>query len=127
MLNISRSGEGRARVGGLAGAELLEVGRRRVPASRCGRDANQVDRAVHRDPVQPGAEVRPRLEPAQLLVGLQKRLLDDVLGVLRVAGHPVRQPIDSAAVALHERPKSFAISVAGQRDGGGVRLRHPIA
>jgi hypothetical protein len=30
-------------------------------------------------------------------------------------------------VALHERAKSLAISVASQRDGGGVRLRHPIA
>ena len=43
------------------------------------------------------------------------------------AGHPVREPVDSAAVALDERAKSFAISVAGQRDGGGVRLRHPVA
>jgi hypothetical protein len=44
-----------------------------------------------------------------------------------VAGHPVRQPKDSAAVALDQSAKSFAISVASQRDGGGVRLRHPIA
>jgi hypothetical protein len=29
-------------------------------------------------------------------------------------------------MALDERTESFAISVAGQRDGGGVRLRHPV-
>ena len=63
----------------------------------------------------------------ELLVGLQESLLDHVFGVLRIAGHPVREPVDSAAMALDERPKSFAISVAGECDGGGVRLRHPIA
>jgi hypothetical protein len=30
-------------------------------------------------------------------------------------------------MAIHERMESFAIAVAGQRDGRGVRLRHPIA
>ena len=89
--------------------------------------ANQVDRAVHRDAVEPGAEVGARLETAQLLVGLQKRLLHHVLRVRRVAGHAVREPEDSTAVALHESAESLAISVASQRDGGGVRLRHPIA
>jgi hypothetical protein len=39
----------------------------------------------------------------------------------------VRQAKDGAAVALNQSAKSFAISVASQRDGGGVRLRHPIA
>jgi hypothetical protein len=37
----------------------------------------------------------------------------------------VRQAEDSPPVALDEHPESLAISVAGQRDGGGVRLRHP--
>jgi hypothetical protein len=30
-------------------------------------------------------------------------------------------------MALDERPESIAISVAGQRDGGCVRMGHPIA
>src|SRR5262245_12835729 len=89
--------------------------------------SNKVDRTVHRDSMQPGAEIRPRFETAELSVSFQESLLDDVLGVLRGAGHTVGEPIDSAAVALDERSKGFAISVAGQRDGGGVRLRHPIA
>ena len=72
--------------------------------------------------MQPRSEVRPGLESLQLLVGAQEGLLDDILGVVGIAGHPVRHPIDSPAVALHERPKGLAISVAGQRDGGGVTL-----
>ena len=114
-----------SRVDGLAGAELLEVGGvvRRFPMRP---RTNQVDRAVHRDAVQPGAEVRPRLESAQLLVGLQKRLLHHVLRVRRVAGHPMRQPEDSPAVALDERPESFAISVAASATAAasvcGIRL-----
>ena len=86
---------------------------------------DQVDRTVHRDPVQPGAEVRARFEASQLLVCPQEGLLDDVFGVMRTAGHPVRKPVDGAAMAIHERMESFAVSVAGQRDGCGVRLRHP--
>ena len=113
-------------VDGVGAADLFEV-RRVVSRFAVRPRPNQVDRAVHGDAVQPGAEVRPRLEAAQLLVGLQERLLHHVLGVRGAAGHPVRQPVDSAAVALDERPKRLAVSVARQRDGGGVRLRHPIA
>ncbi len=75
--------------------------------------------------MEPRPEVGPRLETAQLFVCAQERLLDHVLGVLRAAGHPVRESIDGTAVTLDKRPESFAISIAGQRDGGGVRLRHP--
>jgi hypothetical protein len=87
---------------------------------------NQIDRTVHGNPVEPRAEVRTRLEPSELLVSLEKRFLHDIFCVLRVAGHSMREPVDSAPVALHERTESLTISVAGQRDGGGVRLRHPI-
>ena len=87
---------------------------------------NHVDGTVHGDPMEPRAEVRPRLEAGKLPVRLEKRLLDDVFGVLGAAGHPVGQPVDSTAMALDERTESLAISVARQRDGGGVRLRHPI-
>jgi hypothetical protein len=30
-------------------------------------------------------------------------------------------------MALHERAEGLAVSVAGQRDDSGVRLRHPVA
>jgi hypothetical protein len=88
--------------------------------------SNQVDRAVDGNPVQPGAEVGARLESAQLPIGLEKRFLHDVLGVRRTPRHAVRQPVDGPTVAFHELPEGFAVAVAGQRDGGGVRLRHPI-
>jgi hypothetical protein len=88
---------------------------------------DHVDRAVDRDPVQPGAEIGARFETAQLTVGFQEGLLHHVFRVLRRSCHSMRDPIDGAAVALNQRAKSFAITVAGQRDGGGVRMRHPIA
>ena len=75
--------------------------------------------------MEPRAEVGTRLETAQLPVRPQERFLDDILGVVWIAGHTVREPVDGAAVTLDERSKSFAISIAGQRDGGGVRMRHP--
>ena len=50
-----------------------------------------------------------------------------LVGVVWIAGHAVREAEDGAAMALYERLKSFAVPVAGQRDGVGVRLRHPIA
>ena len=76
--------------------------------------------------MQPGAEVRARLESGQLPVGLQESLLDDILGILRAPGHPEGEPEHSTAVAIHECTVSLAICVAGQRDGGSVRLLHPI-
>ena len=95
------------------------------PASRYALERIEIDGAVHRNPVEPCAEIGAGLEPAQLPVRLEKRLLDDIFRVLRSAGHPVRKTVDGPAVTVHERPESFAIAVAGQRDSGGVRLRHP--
>ena len=75
-------------------------------SSRWRRAANQVDRTVHGDPVQPGAKVRPGLEPAQLLVRLEPRLLHHVFRVLRIAGHPVRQREDVAGMAIRPAPET---------------------
>ena len=76
--------------------------------------------------MEPRAEVGARLETAQLLVRACRNVSWTTSSAsCWIAGHPVRQPEDGAAVALHERPEGFAISIAGQRDGGGVRLRHP--
>ena len=75
--------------------------------------------------MQPRAEIGAGLESSELPVRLQERFLNDVLGVLRVAGHAMRQTEDGAAVALHEAPEGFAVTIAGERDSGGVRMRHP--
>jgi hypothetical protein len=77
--------------------------------------------------MQPRTEIRSRLETAQLSIGFQEGLLNHVFGVLRRTCQTVSEPVDSAAVALNERPESIAIPVAGQRDSSGVRLRHPVA
>jgi len=87
--------------------------------------ANHIDRAVDRDPVQPRAEVRARLEAAQLPVRLEECLLDHVLGVLGIAGHPMGQPVDRPAVAIDQASEGLAVAAAGEGDGGGIRLRHP--
>jgi len=47
-----------------------------------------VDVGVGQDPVQPGLEVGALGELVEGGVGLHERLLDQVLGVGRVAGHP---------------------------------------
>jgi hypothetical protein len=61
----------------------------------------------------------------RLPVRLQEGLLDDVLGILGIAGHPVRKPIHGTAMTVDERPEGLAVTVPRQRDGSGVRLRHP--
>ena len=99
----------------LAERTLLEVDRVvRILAMAAA--ANQVDRTVHGDPVQPGPKIRPGLEPAQLLVRLEPRLLHHVLRVLRIAGHPVRQRKDVAGMVIDERSKRIAVAIAGLGD-----------
>ena len=87
--------------------------------------ANQIDRTVHRDPVQPGAEIRPGLETAQLLVRLEPRLLHHVFRILRIAGHPVRERIDVAGMLFDQRSKRVAVAIAGLGDNRRVALFHP--
>ena len=53
-----------------------------------------VDVRVGEDPVQPGLEVRALLELVEGGVRLQVRLLDQVLGVGRVARHPHRGRVE---------------------------------
>ena len=49
-----------------------------------------VDVGVGQDPVQPGAQVRALGERPERRVGLEEGLLDQVLGIRRVARHPER-------------------------------------
>ena len=80
---------GRLAVGAaLAERALLEI-RRVVGVLAMPPRADEVDGAVDRDPVQPGADVRPGLETAELPVRLEPGLLHHVLRVRRVAGHPM--------------------------------------
>jgi hypothetical protein len=56
----------------------------------------------------PGREARPRVESVEGLVGLQKRLLDHVLGVRLVAGDAVRHAKDHPSVPLDQLRKARA-------------------
>ena len=87
---------------------------------------HHVHRAVRDDAVEPGGEVGPRLEAAQLAVGPQKTLLHDILGILLVARHPEGQLKRTPAVPLHEGAESLAVALlsAGQ-DGCCVARVHP--
>ena len=79
---------------------------------------HQIHRAVGDDAIQPGAEVRPRLEPPQLPIGAKKAFLDHIFRILFVAGHPVGQPEDTPAVPLDERSERLAVALAGTGQDG---------
>ena len=58
-----------------------------------------VDECVLEDLEEPGLEIGPFLELVVVAVGLEVGLLNQILGVLGVAGHPVR----SVVQRVHER------------------------
>ena len=86
--------------------------------------AEQIHRAVHRDAVHPGAEAGARFEAIELPVGLQKRLLDHVFGVLTAAGHAVGEIEDTSAVTLDEQAERLAVAAASECHGDAVVFRH---
>src|SRR5207237_10898710 len=55
------------------------------------------------DAVEPGLEVGALLEPPEPAVGLEVRLLDEILGVGRVAGHTHGRGVQR----VHERSRLF--------------------
>ena len=92
---------------------------RRLPGAAA---PDQIDRAVHRDPMQPGAEVRARLEPAELLVGPQKvswttSSASEGLPVIRCAS---RRQRGYGAPRAPEKPRCL-------RRGPARRRRRPFA
>ena len=99
-----------------AAQELLEVRRRRL---RLGQDhvlalalAVAVAEDVGQDAEQPGLAVGAGLEGVEEAVGAQQRVLDQVLGVLLVAGHPQRGRVQGAQ--MRER-LAFEVSRRGRR------------
>ena len=78
--------------------------------------------------MQPAREPRALLEPAQVAVGAEKGVLHDVLGVLLVSGHAVREAEDGAAVALDQGAKGAFVALAetGDRVGIGIACLHPL-
>ena len=63
--------------------------------------------------MKPRAEVGPCFETSELAIGPDETLLDDVLGVLLVAGDAVGQLKSAAAVAFDEGAEGFAVPLPG--------------
>jgi hypothetical protein len=65
--------------------------------------AERVEAAVRRDPVQPRAQRGALLEAAEPAPGGEQRLLDEILGVLHRAEHPVAVQLELAPVRFDQR------------------------
>ena len=102
---------------------MLQVRRvvRQLPVAPA---ADVIDGAVHGDPRQPGAHVRPRFEAGELAVRLQPGFLHDVLGVLDVADEAVGHREEVAAVALDEHPEGLGVAAPRPGDDQQVALVH---
>jgi hypothetical protein len=75
---------------------------------------------VGRDPVEPGADRRPGLEPGDVVPGGQERLLDGVLGVLGRAEDAVAVRLQFTPVPLDQLGEG--IRVAGLCPGDQISV-----
>ena len=75
-----------------------------------------VDERVREDAVEPRLQVRALLEPTEAAVRAQVRLLHQVLGVGRVAGHPERGRVQRR----HVRRRQFCEGRLVRHDPGGT-------
>ena len=91
-----------------------EIHRSRSSLTAC--DHVQAD--VRRDPVEPRAQRRAALEPAQALPGAEQRLLDGVLGLEGRAEHAIAVAGELAAVDLER-----ALELAAGEDRACLRHR----
>ena len=89
--------------------------------------ADQVQRAVRRDAIDPRAERRAAVEAIDLLPGAQEGLLHHVLGVLFIASHTKSETEDGPAVALHKHTKGLSVALACLFGRGTVGPFHPAA
>ena len=53
-----------------------------------------VDEGVREDPIQPGPEIRPLLEPPEAPIRLQVGLLDEILGIGGIPAHAQRRGVE---------------------------------
>src|SRR5215471_5046779 len=88
--------------------------------------SQEVERPIDRDPVKPGAQVRAQLESSQTFVGAKEGLLDDLFGVLPVAGHAVGHAKDAARVALHQQAECVPIAGQHLRHHGCIGYFHSV-
>ena len=77
----------------------------------------RVEARIRRDAVEPGPEQRASLERGTRLPCLEVRVLDEVVGVVDRAEHPVAMDVELAAVPLAQRGEGIAIAAAGRGHG----------
>jgi len=82
----------------------------------------RVEASVGRDPVQPGPKRRTALEARALQPRPHECLLNEVLGILVRAEHPVAVDLQLTAVALDERGEGGLVTrPRGRDDRSGFR------
>jgi hypothetical protein len=89
---------------------------RRHDPLRTSRDS--IETGVGRDAVQPRPEERTPFEGAPGLPRLEERVLDEVVGIIDRAEHPIAVDMERAPVALAQVGARVAIARTGSRDGG---------
>src|SRR5947209_1645555 len=82
--------------------------------------AQQIERTVDGDAVQPRDEVRALLEIAQLAVGAQESLLHDVVGIMFISSHAIGHPKHRFGVTLDQLPEGVGIAGSGPAHHGNV-------
>ena len=103
-------------------AVVGEVDVHRVDADRRGA-AQVVERAVARDPIEPGPHVDLALVGEHRVVGRREDLLQDVLGVLARAEHVPAEGQQARLVARAQHLEGGMLPAARQRDQALVGLQ----
>ena len=103
-------------------AVLGEVDVHRVDADGGGA-AQMVERAVARDPIEPGAHVDLALVGEDCVEGRGEHLLQDVLGVLAGGEHVPAEGQQARLVARAEHLEGGVLAAAGERDQALVGLQ----
>ena len=79
-----------------------------------------VDAGVHRDPVQPGGELRVLAEAGERTKDLEKHILRNVVSVVMVAAVLERDAIHHRPMTLDQRPEGRSVAGGGAWNQGSV-------
>ena len=71
---------------------------------------------VDADPIQPGEQLRARVEAADRAPGPEERLLGDLLRLVRTCAQPKHDPVEPLGVDAHQLLEGQAIARLGLRD-----------
>src|SRR5215471_19979143 len=85
--------------------------------------SEEIDATVVRDPEQPRRQRAPIIESVQLAIGLEERVLDDVLPVRDRSGHARAIPMEARPEVADRLEKR---EVARLESTGGVEIRTPV-